>query len=128
MDLNPQQDKICAGLGQISQSTSQQVNKQTGEQAENITSQEVIKPASKQANKSESEEAVTLRKATFKLSEVLLKRLDNFHLRLQLDLGKADAPYKEVLVEEAISQLLDQAELTPDEVLTVLRARQESRE
>ena len=126
--LRSKTDDFLDGLGQVNQLSSQEVNNPASKKAGNTTSQEVIKPTSEQANKSKTQEAVTLRKATFKLSEVLLKRLDSFHLRLQLELGKAETPYKEVFVEEAISQLLDQAELTPDEVLTVLRARQESRE
>ena len=98
------------------------------EQANQPTSLEADKIRSQEADKSKLQQAETLRKATFKLSEAVLRRLDNYHLQLQLELGKADAPYKEVIVEEAICQLLEQAKLTPSEVLTLLRTRQESRE
>jgi len=98
----------------------EQVNQPTIQEADKLKIQEV--------NQSTMQPASTLRKATFKLSEGILRRLDKFHLQLQLELGKADAPYKEVIVEEAICQLLERAELTPGEVLSMLRARQESRE
>lgn len=39
-----------------------------------------------------------------------MKQLDRFHLQLQLDLGKSDAPYKEVIVEFAIARLLEEAD------------------
>jgi hypothetical protein len=46
----------------------------------------------------------------FQLSEEVLKQLDRYHLQLQLELGKADAPYKEVIVEDAIAQFLANAD------------------
>ena len=64
----------------------------TTEKVNNLTSQEVRKS--------------TIRKSTFQLSEEVLKQLDRYHLQLQLELGKADAPYKEVIVEEAIPRKL----------------------
>jgi hypothetical protein len=36
------------------------------------------------------------------ISEEVLHQLDKLHLTLQLELGKANAPYKEVIVEEAL--------------------------
>jgi hypothetical protein len=96
----------------VDQSTSQEVNKQfnkSGSQdADNLTSQ--------QANK--------LRKATFKLSQSVLEQLDTFHLQLQLELGKANAPYKEAIVEEAISQLLEQMLQNRDLLVARLQERQ----
>jgi hypothetical protein len=106
-------DKVLAGFEQLSQSTSQQVS--------NTTSQQVYQPASQQADKS------IIRKATFQLSEVVLQQLDKFHLQLQLELGKGSAPYKEVIVEEALVRLLEQARENPEELIAVLRQRQEMR-
>jgi hypothetical protein len=48
-------------------------------------------------------------------------------LQLQLELGKGSAPYKEVIVEEAIARLLEQAQENPEELIAVLRQRQEKR-
>jgi len=110
--LKSKTDDFLDGLGQVKKPSTQEVNK--------LNQQQVNRSASLLAN--------PLRKATFKLSEEVLRRLDNYHLQLQLELGKADAPYKEVIVEEAICQLLDQASLTPGDVLNVLRVRQGSRD
>jgi hypothetical protein len=52
---------------------------------------------------------------------------DKFHLQLQLELGKGSAPYKEVIVEEALARLLEQAQENPEELIAVLRQRQEKR-
>lgn len=101
--LKTKTDDFLVGLEQGNQPTTQEVSKPT------------IQPA-------------TLRKATFKLSETVLRKLDNYHLQLQLELGKADAPYKEVIVEEAICRLLGQVGLNSGEVLAALQARQESRD
>ena len=106
-------DKVLAGFEQLSQSASQQANKST--------SQPPSHTASQQADKS------TIRKATFQLSEAVLQQLDKFHLQLQLELGKSNAPYKEVIVEEAIARLLEQAQENPEELIAVLRLRQEMR-
>jgi hypothetical protein len=57
----------------------------------------------------------------------VLQQLDKFHLQLQLELGKGSAPYKEVIVEEAIAQLLEQAQSNPEALIAVLRQRQEKR-
>ncbi len=107
-------DKVLARLEQLSQSTSQQDNKTTSQQVSHTTSQ--------QADKSR------IRKATFQLSEAVLQQLDKFHLQLQLELGKSSAPYKEVIVEEAIAQFLEQAGSNRDELLKALRSRQELRQ
>ena len=74
-------DKVLAGFEQFNPSTRQPVDPST------------------------SQKSVT-RKATFQLDETVVKQLDRFHLQLQLDLGKSDAPYKEVIVSEAIARLL----------------------
>jgi hypothetical protein len=46
-----------------------------------------------------------------------LQQLDKFHLQLQLELGKGSAPYKEVIVEEALVRLLEQAQENPEELI-----------
>ncbi len=130
-------DRVLAGFEQLSQSasqsddklTSQQVSKSasqpddklTSQQVSNTTSQPDDKLTSQQVNKS------TIRKATFQLSEAVLQQLDKFHLQLQLELGKGSAPYKEVIVEEALARLLEQAQENPEELIAVLRLRQEKR-
>ncbi|MBD2309081.1 hypothetical protein H6G17_26825 [Chroococcidiopsis sp. FACHB-1243] len=96
----------------VDQSTSQEVNQQFNKSG----SQDADNPTSQQANK--------LRKATFKLSQSVLEQLDTFHLQLQLELGKANAPYKEALVEEAISQLLEQMLQNRDLLVARLQERQ----
>ena len=96
----------------VDQSTSQEVNQQFNKSG----SQDANNPTSQQANK--------LRKATFKLSQSVLEQLDTFHLQLQLELGKANAPYKEALVEEAISQLLEQMLQNRDLLVARLQERQ----
>ena len=59
------------------------------------------------------------------MSQSVLEQLDTFHLQLQLELGKANAPYKEVLVEEAISQLLEQMLQNRDSLVARLQERQQ---
>jgi hypothetical protein len=56
-----------------------------------------------------------------------LQQLDKFHLQLQLELGKGSAPYKEVIVEEAIARLLEQADKNLEELVAALHQRQEMR-
>ncbi len=106
------------------------------EPVDHLTSQQVHQsaspPVSKSLDNSESQKAGNstsqpsdkLRKATFKLSESVLERLDTFHLQLQLELGKANAPYKEVIVSEALSQLLEQVIQDRDALIARLQERQ----
>jgi len=130
-------DKVLAGFEQLSQSTSQQANNSTNQPDDNPISQQVsktitqpaVKLASQQVSKTASQQAdkSIIRKATFQLSKVVLQQLDKFHLQLQLELGKGSAPYKEVIVEEALVRLLEQARENPEELIAVLRQRQEMR-
>ena len=106
--------KSFSGNNLVNKSSSQLPNKSTSQQDNKITSQPVNKPK--------------LRKSTFQISEGVLARLEQLHLRLQLELGKKDAPYKEVIVEFAIVQLLDQMNSNPTELLEALSKRQEERE
>lgn len=98
----------------VDKSTSQQLDKLTSEPANQQESQEVNKPI--------------IKKATFQLSEEVLQRLDTFHLQLQLEMGKANTPYKEVMVEEAIAQLLEQAQRDRAKLIAALHQRQRQRE
>jgi len=140
-------DKVLAGFEEISQSArSLSDNKQSNQQANVLGSQEdnnltsqLPDPATSQQAKlqtssvegkptSQSFEKPKLRKSTFQLGETVLHQLDQLHLMLQLELGKANAPYKEVIVEEAISQLLEQANFNRFELIKVLVKRQQMRE
>lgn len=105
----------------VDQSTSQPVNKSVSQQV----SKSINKSVSQDAGKPTSQQADKLRKATFKLSQSVLEQLDTFHLQLQLELGKANAPYKEVIVEEAISQLLEQMLQNRDSLIARLQERQQ---
>jgi hypothetical protein len=150
-------DSVLAGFEQVSKLTSQQSNntasqedeeqaegtisqleeKTTSREVKKLTSQEVNLSAlgqvvlleSQQANKLASQQAnkLAIRKCTFQLNEEILKQLDIFHLQLQLDLGKSDAPYKEVIVEEAIAQLLECAAQNRAAIVAQLKERQAQR-
>ena len=107
-------DEVIAGLQQFSQSTSQpakKAGKHTGKAKTEI----------KQASK------LTCRKVTFQIDESVVEQLDRLHLQMQLDLGKANTPYKEVIVEEAISVLLGMAEFDREGLLESLQERQRLR-
>jgi len=114
-------DKVLAGFEQLSQSATQLDDKLTSQPVNKTTTQPDDKLTSQPVNKT------VIRKATFQLSEAVLQQLDKFHLQLQLELGKGSAPYKEVIVEEAITRLLEQAQENPEELIAVLRLRQEKR-
>ena len=130
-------DKVLAGFEQLSQSTTQQASKTTSQQVSQSTTHPDVKLVSQPNDKSTSQPASkpttqpadksAIRKATFQLNEAVLQQLDKFHLQLQLELGKGSAPYKEVIVEEALAQLLEQAQLNPEALIAVLRLRQEKR-
>lgn len=103
-------DKVLAGFEQFSQSASQPSDQSTRQNVSNTTCQQVEKSV--------------IRKATLQLDAAVLKRLDTFHLQLQLELRKGDTPYKEVIVEEAIARFLEQADENRDELMAALRQRQ----
>ena len=128
-------ESVFASFEQASKSGSQQVSNTTiQEVASLVPEQEVVTTTPKQVNKSASQQAEKLksqeakksgiRKSTFQLSEEVLKQLDRYHLQLQLELGKADAPYKEVIVEEAIAQFLVNAD---QKIVDKLLERQKTR-
>jgi hypothetical protein len=93
--------------------SSQQPNKSTSQQADNIESQQVSKPI--------------IRKATFQVDAAILADLDRYHLQLQIEMGRRNAPFKEILVEEAIAQWLERAAKSPDRAVKLLLKRQEQR-
>ncbi len=116
-------ESVFASLEKASKSASQQVSNTTIQEVASpvlekepivIATEQASKSTSQQPNNPESQEVKksTIRKSTFQLSEEVLKQLDRYHLQLQLELGKADAPYKEVIVEEAIAQFLVNADQT----------------
>lgn len=127
-----------------SETTSQQSDKLTIQQFDNITSQQPTmeqvaqvtinrEPTSQQSDKSAIQQVGNiqkpkLRKSTFQISETVLLQLDQVHLTLQLELGKAIAPYKEVIVEEALVRLLEQFADDRSELIEVLVSRQKSRD
>jgi hypothetical protein len=124
-----QTDQVLAGFEQFNQSGSQQAGKSTSWEASQLGSQLVSKLTGQEVGflTSQPPDKLNLRKATFQLNEALLERLDTFLLQLQLQLGKANAPYKEVIVEEAIAQLLDQALNHQPDVVAALQERQLTR-
>lgn len=105
---------------QDSKSTTQQVEQPTSTRTEDSTSYQVEKPTSQK----EDLPAVELKKATFQLDKAVLTKLEKFVLGLQLELGKENAPYKEVIVEEAIERLLAQ---DSSKLLKALERRQRRR-
>jgi hypothetical protein len=114
-DRNPltATDAVLAGYEQVNQSASQPVN--------NIESLEANQSASQLVNQP------IMRKATFQLDAAIIEDLDRYHLQLQIELGKRNAPYKEIIVEEAIAIWLERATKFPDRVVKSLLKRQEQR-
>lgn len=151
--LTSQQDELPTSR-KSGKSTSQQDRLPTSKEADKSTSQQskseytfdaatsqpdntpIIQPNSnstiQKANLLTSQqvngEKISLRKSTFQISEEVLHQLDKLHLTLQLELGKANAPYKEVIVEEAIVQLLESFNSERTSLIDVLMSRQKSRD
>ncbi|WP_414755932.1 hypothetical protein [Anabaena sp. CCY 9910] len=126
-----QQDEVSTSK-EADKPTSQQDKPPTSRQYNKSTSQQDEVSTSKEAGKSESQqvniEKVSLRKSTFQISEDVLHQLDKLHLTLQLELGKPHAPYKEVIVEEALVQLLESFNSDRAALIEVLMSRQKSRD
>lgn len=98
----------------------EQVSKSSASIPDPSTSQQVKKPIS-QAKK------VNLRKATFKMDSEILDSLDRYHLQLQLDFGKRNTPFKEIIVELAVQKILEEAKLNPEKILELLNQKQQLR-
>jgi hypothetical protein len=96
-------------------------DKSTSQESINLTSQEANQSTFQLVNK------LNLRKSTFQISDAVLTNLDQLHLQLQLELGKANAPYKEAIVEEAIVQLLEQADSNRAQLIEALLKRHQER-
>jgi hypothetical protein len=107
-------------------STSQQPNKLTSEQA-NMTELDQVTSQFADNQVRQQVDNLVLRKATFQVDAAILDALDRYHLQLQIELGKRNAPYKEILVEEAIAIWLERATKSPDRVVKSLLKRQEHR-
>jgi hypothetical protein len=105
---------------QDSNLTPQQVEQPASIKTEDLASYKVEKPASQKVDLP----AVELKKATFQIDKAVLIKLEKFVLGLQLELGKENAPYKEVIVEEAIERLLNN---DSSKLLKALERRQKRR-
>lgn len=116
-------------IKEIDDIATQKAKKSTTEKVGNITSQQVDMSVVNQVSNLESQQVdkLTTQKATFQLSQSVLEQLDRFHLELQLELGKKNTPYKEVIVEEAISQLLTQLADDQQSIIQRLWERQQQR-
>ena len=98
----------------------EQISKSTAIVPEQSTSQQVKKPINEA-------KALKLRKATFKMDSEILDSLDRYHLQLQLDLGKRNTPFKEIIVELAVQKILEEAKLNPEKILELLNQKQQLR-
>lgn len=124
-------DHVLAGLSNLSNNSQpQQVNNLSSNQAEKLDSQLNGKLESQIVKQSTSQQVKTedLRKATFKIDSQVLERLEQYHLKLQLELGKRNTPYKETIVELAILELLDQLESNSESLWLKLQQQQELRQ
>jgi hypothetical protein len=105
----------------------------TSQKPDNLASEEVdlleVVNNRSESNKSTSQQVSkpTIRKATFQVDAAILADLDRYHLQLQIEMGRRNAPYKEILVEEAIAQWLERAAKSPDRAVKSLLKRQEQR-
>ena len=86
---------------------------------------ESIKTDGQKVKKLESQ--ISYRKTSLQLREDVVDALDNYHLGLQVQLGKKNAPFKETVIEEAIAQFLEEAKKSPEAVLKALSDRQDER-
>jgi hypothetical protein len=128
---------------EVSKPTSQLVDNPTltSQEPDNLASEEVNKlevvsdrlgsgkSTSQQSDKSATQQVSKpiIRKATFQVDASILADLDRYHLQLQIEMGRRNAPYKEILVEEAIAQWLERAAKSPDRAVKSLLKRQEQR-
>jgi hypothetical protein len=117
-----QTDQVLAGFEQVKKLESQKADKSGSQKAENLTAQQVSLPESPIVDK------LILKKATFQFNSEILQQLDKLHLRMQMERGKAETPYKEVIVEEAIARFLAEINDNESQILQDLNARQKIRD
>jgi len=91
--------------------------KSTSQQSSNLAGQLGDQPRVK---------PIQIKKVTYQLDSRLVEQLDRVHLQLCLERGKSATPYKEVLVETAISIFLEKFSEDPN-LLKEALIRQESR-
>ena len=116
----------------LNKSTSCLPDQIASQQDNNLISQPDSNPAKKQVDLLSSQlvksEKAIWRKSTFQINEEVLHLLDKLHLTLQLELGKTVAPYKEVIVEEALARLLEEVNSDRGALICALVERQKSRD
>lgn len=125
-----QTEQVLAGFEQVSKLASQQVNKSTSQESGSLQSQGSIGLDAQQLDLSGGQlvDKLVLKKATFKIDSQVLQQLDRLHLKFQMENGKAEAPYKEVIVEEAITRFLVEINDNEAQLFQDLSARQKSRD
>jgi hypothetical protein len=125
-----QTEQVLAGFEQVSKLASQQVEKSTSQDSGSSQSQESTELDAQQVNLSGGQlvDKLVLKKATFQIDSQILQQLDRLHLKFQMENGKAEAPYKEVIVEEAITRFLAEINDNEAQLFQDLSARQKSRD
>lgn len=125
-----QTEQVLAGFEQVSKLASQQVNKSTSQESGSLQSQGSIGLDAQQLDLSGGQlvDKLVLKKATFQIDSQVLQQLDRLHLKFQMENGKAEAPYKEVIVEEAITRFLVEINDNEAQLFQDLSARQKSRD
>jgi hypothetical protein len=125
-----QTEQVLAGFEQVSKLASQQVEKSTSQESGSLQSQGSTGLDAQQVDLSGGQlvDKLILKKATFQIDSQVLQQLDRLHLKFQMENGKAEAPYKEVIVEEAIARFLAEINDNEAQLLQDLSARQKSRD
>jgi predicted mannosyl-3-phosphoglycerate phosphatase (HAD superfamily) len=125
-----QTEQVLAGFEQVSKLASQQVEKSTSQDSESSQKQEFTGLDAQQVSLlgSQQVDKSVLKKATFQIDSQILQQLDRLHLKFQMENGKAEAPYKEVIVEEAIARFLAEINDNEAQLFQDLSARQKIRD
>jgi hypothetical protein len=125
-----QTEQVLAGFERVSKLASQQVEKSTSQKSGSLQSQGSTGLDAQQVDLSGGQlvDKLVLKKATFQIDSQVLQQLDRLHLKFQMENGKAEAPYKEVIVEEAITRFLAEINDNEAQLFQDLSARQKSRD
>jgi hypothetical protein len=125
-----QTEQVLAGFEQVSKLASQQVEKSTSQESGSLQNQGSTGLDAQQVDLSGGQlvDKLVLKKATFQIDSQVLQQLDRLHLKFQMENGKAEAPYKEVIVEEAIARFLVEINDNEAQLLQDLSERQKSRD